>query len=128
MLTIISSRQLLLMAKGVRRSRIRIRVSDYFKGADILDEVSSMTLILLPKVLVARRLRDFRPVSLRNFSRKIISKILASRMAKLLPKIIDEEQAGFVQGSMINTHIVIAQELNRDLSRKVTGANVLLQL
>lgn len=49
-------------------------------------------------------------------------------MAKLLQKIIDEEQAGFVQGRMINTHIVIAQELNRDLSRKVTGANVILQL
>lgn len=93
---------------------------DYFKGAYIPDEISATTLILLPKVPVARQLGNFRPISLENFSGKIISKILAIRMAKLLPKIIDEEHEGFVEGCLINTHTVIVQELTRDLSRKVT--------
>lgn len=56
---------------------------------------------------------DFRPISLGNIS--------------LLSKIIYEEQTGFVQGRLINTHRVIAQELTWDLSRKMTGANVILK-
>lgn len=73
-------------------------ILDYFKGAYIPDEISATTLILIPKVPAARQLGDFRPISLGNFSGKIISKILAVRMATLLPKIVDEEQAGFIQG------------------------------
>lgn len=71
---------------------------------------------------------DFRPISLQNFSEKIISKILAIRIARLHPKIIDRELAGFVRGRLIHTHTTMAQELTRDLSRKVTEANVILKL
>lgn len=85
-------------------------------------------MILIPKSTDARTLGEFRPISLGNFSGKIISKILATRPAKLLPKIIEEEQAGFVQGRLISTHIAIAQELVRDLSHKVMGANVILKI
>lgn len=49
-------------------------------------------------------------------------------MAKLLPKIVDEEQAGFVQGRDISPPIAIAQELVWDLSRKVTETNVIIKL
>lgn len=63
-----------------------------------------------------------------NFSGKIISKILAIRLARLLPKIVDEEQAGFVQGRNISTHVVLAQELIRDLNKKVLGGNVIFKL
>lgn len=49
-------------------------IVDFFKGAYIPKEVSATTLILIPKIPCARTLGDFRPISLRNFSGKIISK------------------------------------------------------
>lgn len=79
-------------------------IRDFFQGAYIPKEISSTTLILLPKVEHARNMKDFRHISLCNFSGKIISKILAN----ILPKIVDEEQAGFVQGRLIASHIVLA--------------------
>lgn len=45
-----------------------------------------------------------------------------------MPNLEDEEQAGFVQGWNISQHVVIAQELIRDLSRKVMGANIVIKL
>lgn len=53
---------------------------------------------------------------------------MATSLAKLLPAMIDEEQAGFVHGRHISTHITLAQEQIKDLSRNVYGANVVLKL
>lgn len=88
-------------------------IMDFFKGAYIPQEVSATTLILIPKTNEPRQLGDFMPISLRNFSGNIISTILAIHLAKLLPKLVDEEQAGFVQGRLISTHIFRTQELVR---------------
>lgn len=99
-------------------------VEDFFMGAYIPKEISSTTLVLIPKIEHARNIGNFRPISLDNFNGKIISKILAIRLAKILPTIVNEEQAGFVQGRLISTHIVLAQELIRDINRKDTGGNV----
>lgn len=86
-------------------------IIDFFRGAYNPKEINSTTLVLISKVPEARQLGDFRPISLGNFSGKIISKILVLRLAKILPKIVDEEQAGFVQDRQISPHIAIAQEL-----------------
>lgn len=67
-----------------------------FQGEYIPKEISSTTLMLLPKVEHARNMSDFRPISLGNFSGKIISKILAPRLARILPSLVDEKQADFV--------------------------------
>lgn len=71
-------------------------VQDLFQGAYIPKKISSTTLMLLPKVEHARNMSDFRPISLGNFSGKIISKILAPRLARILPSLVDKKQADFV--------------------------------
>lgn len=103
-------------------------IQDFFEGSYIPKEISSTTLVLLPKVEHARNMGDFCPISLGNFCRKIVSKIFASRLAKILPDIVDEEHAGFIRGRSIATHVVLAQELIRDINRKVTRGNVALKL
>lgn len=60
-------------------------------------------------------------ISLGTFSRKIIYRVLATRLANLLPRLVDEEQAGFVKWRNIATNITLAQELLRDINRNVTG-------
>lgn len=63
-------------------------------------------------------------ISLVNFSGKIISKILATRLSKILPDIIDDEHARFIQVRHILTYIALAQGLVQNLSRKVYGLYV----
>lgn len=101
-------------------------VLDFFKAAYMLRDVSVTTLVLISKI-TTRQLGDYRPISLDNLCGKIISKILASRLAPLLPKLVDEEHAGFVHGRNISQHIILAQQLIRDLSRKTTGGNIVFK-
>lgn len=103
-------------------------IDDYFKGGYLTQEITDTKLVLVPKKRDARMIEDFRPISLCNFSGKIISRILATRMAKLLSKLVDKEQAGFIKGRNITAHIALAQELVKDLKRKATGGNICLKL
>lgn len=102
-------------------------VIDFFKGAYLPRDISATTLVLIPKTQNAPHIGDFCPISLGNFSRKIISKILAFRLAKLLMQLLDEEQMGFVQGRSTST-ILFWLRLIWDLHRKVHGANWVLKL
>lgn len=58
---------------------------------------------------------DFRPISLSNLLRKTILEIMALRIAMILLQLVDDEHAGFVQGTNIVTKIVLTHELIRDL-------------
>lgn len=103
-------------------------IADFFKRCYLHNQISDTTLILIPKKDEAHSMGDFRPISLCNFSAKLIYKILATRLARLLPDLVDEEQAGFIHERSIYSHIVLAQELIRDLNRKATGGNLFLKL
>lgn len=84
--------------------------------------------MLLPKVEGASQWKDFRPISLCNVSSKIISKILANRLNKLLPRLISPWQTGFVPGRGIADNIMVAQELVMDLDRRLRHPNIILKL
>ena len=59
---------------------------------------------------------------------KIISKILASRLAPILPKIISLNQSGFIKGRMITDNILLAQEMVEQIKTKRRGGNTILKL
>lgn len=56
------------------------------------------------------RIRVFRPISLISNIYKILAKILASRLQKVLPTIISMAQGAFVDGRQIPDEILIANE------------------
>lgn len=61
------------------------------------------------------------PISLSNFINKVFSRVIHVRLVDLLPKLISDEQAGFVQGRSIVENILLTQEIIMDihLRRKV---------
>jgi len=66
---------------------------------------------LIPKKLDAKKLGEFRPISLCNVAYKIVSKLLSKRLKTILPWIITESQAAFVEDKLISDNILIAHEL-----------------
>ena len=59
-------------------------------------------------------LKNWRPISLSNADYKIMSKVLTTRLNKVLPKLINEDQVCGISGRAIQRHLYLLQDLNRD--------------
>lgn len=80
---------------------------EFFDNGRILKQINHSTIALIPKSDNARTVGEYRAISLCNVLYKIISKILATRLSSTLPKLIDEAQAGFVQGRSMAENILL---------------------
>ncbi|KAL9977541.1 hypothetical protein ACROYT_G014957 [Oculina patagonica] len=77
------------------------------------------TITLLPKGdTYLTDLTNWRPISLLNIDYKILTKILALRLEKYLPKLIHGDQTGFVKGRYIGQNIRLMSDLMEDLDQK----------
>lgn len=97
----------------------------FFLSDYLHHDISNTSLTLLPKVEKSKALSDYRPISLATFASKLVSKIISSRFATLLPQIINEQQFGFVKGRSIHELIALAHEMVTDLDRKFDGGNII---
>jgi hypothetical protein len=69
-----------------------------FYDEDIcMQSINSSHIILIPKKDNAVKIGDFRPISLLNSSVKLLTKILASRLQKVITKAIHTNQYGFIK-------------------------------
>nr|XP_027122211.1 uncharacterized protein LOC113739165 [Coffea arabica] len=63
-------------------------VQDFFQGGWLSKGITNTSIVLIPKVQGASSWQEFRPISLCNVSSKIVSKIVANRLNRLLPALI----------------------------------------
>ncbi|GKD58382.1 cysteine-rich receptor-like protein kinase, partial [Tanacetum coccineum] len=56
---------------------------------------------------------DYRPISLIGFVYKVILKLLASRLAKVIGSVISPNQSAFIKGTQILDGCLIANEIVR---------------
>lgn len=70
-------------------------------------------------------LSNWRPISLLNIDYKILTKALAKRIEKYLPKLIDSDQTGFVKGRYIGQNIRLLSDIMEYLNAKKTSGLLL---
>lgn len=73
--------------------------------------LNETNICLIPKKAHPHKLSDFRPISLCNYVFKVASKLMSSRLKRVLPTLISENQTAFVKGRLIYDNILIAHEL-----------------
>jgi hypothetical protein len=93
-------------------------VSHFFQNHQLLHELNHTFITLVPKKSGSHSVHHFRPISLCNISYKIISKILANRLKKVLPKIISPLQSAFVPNRNIQDNSILAHELIHTFKNK----------
>ncbi|KAL0287129.1 UNVERIFIED_CONTAM: hypothetical protein Sradi_7130300 [Sesamum radiatum] len=86
-------------------------VQEFFLSGKLLKQINTTLLVLIPKVQLPTRVMQFRPIACCNVLYKIISKILVSRMQRVLDSLIDYSQNAFIPGRSIADNVLLAQEL-----------------
>lgn len=90
---------------------IFILCDDFYAGKANLERINWANIALIPKVESPESPGDYMPISLINSSLKIISKLLATRLGKVMDDLVDTAQSAFLKGRCILDNVAIAVEL-----------------
>lgn len=80
--------------------------------------MNSSLFSLIPKVASPSMNKDFRLISLINFSLKLLSKVLKNRLAKVMDKLVSPNQSSFIKGRQISEGILITGEIVHSIKNK----------
>lgn len=72
--------------------------------------LNEIFICLNPKVTSLQKIVEFKPISLCNVVYKIISKVIANRMKRILKEVIDESQSAFVPSRSITDNVLVTFE------------------
>lgn len=84
--------------------------ADFCGNSADLSAINYSYITWVPKKMAPQPPNDFRPISLMNFSVKIMCKVLADRIQSILTKLINQNQYGFIKGNSIEDYLAWAFE------------------
>jgi hypothetical protein len=84
-------------------------------------DLNITNIAVIPKGYVQVSMKDWRPIALCNMLYKIISKVLANRLKKVLSQCISDNQSAFVPGRSILDNAMVAIEVLHFMKSKTHG-------
>ncbi|GJY83814.1 RNA-directed DNA polymerase, eukaryota, reverse transcriptase zinc-binding domain protein [Tanacetum coccineum] len=88
-------------------------VKEFFTSGKLLGELNTSIISLIPKVVVPKKVSDYRPISCCNVVYKTISKVITNRLKRVLNGLVGENQSAFIPGRQISDNILLTQEFMR---------------
>ena len=96
--------------------------SAYTKGLLSITQRRGLITLIPKKNKPTNLLKNWRPITLLNCDYKIATKSIASRIRKVLPKIINNDQTGFLKGRFIGENIRLIDSIINDTNtEKIPG-------
>lgn len=91
---------------------------EFLNGNGSVAVLNRTLIALIPKVQDPKMVTEYRPIRLCNVIYKLISKVLANRMKKVLPGLISEIQSAFVANRLIQDNVIAAFEVLHCLKKR----------
>jgi len=88
--------------------------AEFYRNGKLTKGLNSTFIALIPKVDNPQRVVDFHPISLVSSVYKILSKVLANRLRKVVGKVVSTNQSAFIKGQQIFDGILIENEIVDD--------------
>ena len=83
---------------------------DFYEGKLNIESINMGYITLVPKIGSPETVNDYRPITLLNCCLKILTKLLANRLQKVVLKIVHKNQYGFLKGRTIQDCLAWAFE------------------
>jgi hypothetical protein len=83
-------------------SEIKCLIQDFYEEKINLESIHASLITLIPKVESPSSANDFRPISLLNSVLKILTKLLANRLQRIILKLVHKNQYGFLKKRSIH--------------------------
>jgi hypothetical protein len=75
--------------------------NDFAAGHVNFESINGSFITLIPKISNPQTINDFRPISLLNYSLKILTKLLANRLQTVILRVLHTNQYDFIKGRTI---------------------------
>lgn len=102
-------------------------IQDFWETSRLPRGCNAAFIALIPKLEIPSGFKDFRPISMVGWVYKIIAKLLARRLQKVIDCLIGPQQSSFIKGRQILDGALIASELIDSCKRSKSEA-VLMKL
>ncbi|MCI12774.1 LINE-1 reverse transcriptase like, partial [Trifolium medium] len=95
----------------ILKGEIRIMFDQFHGIGKLPKSLLSYFVALIPKVSSPFGLGDYRPISLLGCLYKLIAKVLAARLAKVMHSLISSNQSAFIKGRNLIDGVLIVNEV-----------------
>ena len=86
-------------------------LKEFFVNETYTRSLNTTFMVLIPKKGGAEDLRDFRPISLLGSLCKLLAKVLANRLKRVVGEVVSEAQNAFLEGRHFLNASLIANEI-----------------
>ena len=103
-------------------------IKSFFIFGFMPHSVNATLLSLVPKSADAEKISDYRLIACCNVIYKVISKILANSLKRLLPSFISSNQSTFVKDRLLMENVLLAYELVKNYHKDSVSARCAVKI